>query len=130
MVPNEEQRYSVLDNKLPINLVNNVNTIQINKHEFAPNFTQHKTVSLDSNNQYRKFKNNMHISKGNKINRGKLSSAKKQYIIEKKSGGTSYSQTPSKSHVRKASQANSVKHDPHPYNYSPQKPDSVKVMRD
>lgn len=87
-------------------------------------------MTLDTNNQYRKFKTNMSLSKGNKIDRSKVLKSEKHKVIEKKSGGSSYSQTPSKSHVRKSSKTHSLKHDPHPYNYSPHKPDSVKVARE
>ena len=59
VVPNEEQRYSVLDHKLPVSLISNSNTIQVNKYDFAPSFKQHKTVTLDSNEHYRKFKSNI-----------------------------------------------------------------------
>jgi len=83
IVPNNDQRYSVLDTKLPINLINNMNTIQINKYEFAPSFTHHKNITLDTNSQYRKFKSNMNINKGKKIDISKIKKSEKRKGIEK-----------------------------------------------
>lgn len=47
------------------------NTIQLSKYEFAPSFSHHKHVSMESNAQYRKFKVNKNPSNAHKIDNTK-----------------------------------------------------------
>lgn len=116
VAPSDEHRYSALENRIPVGIVNNSNTIQVNKYEFAPSFTHHKNVTLDSNSQVRRFKTNKSIPVGFVKNKNQPSK-----VPENK--GLSYTQSPSKSHTRKPSKAGSIKND-HPYDYSPKQPDS------
>jgi hypothetical protein len=111
----DDQRYNVLDSKPTMSLVNNPNTIQMNKYEFAPSFSQHKNIITDSNSHYRKFKTN----KSTSLSASSNPKNQPTKIPEKKS--ISYSQISSKSHTRKPSKVCSIKNE-HPYDYSPKQP--------
>jgi hypothetical protein len=67
-----EHRSSVMEKKMPENMINCSNTIQVNKYDFIPSFKHHKNISMDSNVQYRKFKTNKNPTNMHQAEVGKV----------------------------------------------------------
>lgn len=76
LVPGEDHRFSIND-KSNSNGASTINTVQLSKYEFAPSFTHHKNISLDSNVQYRKFTTNKNPSNSHKIDISKIKKSQK-----------------------------------------------------
>ena len=75
-IPSEDHRFSMND-KNNSNAASTINTVQLSKYEFAPSFSHHKNISLDSNVQYRKFTTNKNPSNSHKIDISKIKKSQK-----------------------------------------------------
>lgn len=131
LVASEEQRASVIEKKHPSNFINISNTIQVNKYDFAPSFTHHKNISLDSNAQYRKFKSNKNSSNAHKIDSAKIKKPHKYKIQEKRGQSEEESYPTSKGgDSRKASKHATINHDEYALEYSPKKTHFQSVVKE
>lgn len=83
VVPSDDNRFSIND-KSNSNGANTINTMHLSKYEFAPSFTHHKNISLDSNVQYRKFTTNKNPSTSHKIDISKIKKSQKYKANENK----------------------------------------------
>ena len=73
----------MIEKKHPDNIISTANTIQVTKYDFIPSFKQHKTINLDQNTHYRKFKPNKNPTNMHKMELGKLKKPATRKIPEK-----------------------------------------------
>jgi hypothetical protein len=72
IITKKDHRSSVIEKKHPDNIINTANTIQVTKYDFIPSFKHHKTINLDQNTNYRKFKPNKNPSTLHKVDMSRV----------------------------------------------------------